>query len=124
MATIEDVRRIALKLPGAYEQASHGGAPSFRTKPRGFGWLRAEPESLALHVASEEDKFALIAARPDIYFTIAHYDGYAMVLVRLDVIDTDELAEMITDSWRLRAPVSLVRRFDAADADVWSNSRR
>lgn len=115
MATIDDVRRIALELPGAYEQASHGGAPSFRTKPRGFAWLRDQPEALALHVASEEDKFALIAASPAVYFTIPHYDGYAMVLVRLDAIATDELAEMVTESWRLRAPVSLVRRFDAGD---------
>jgi len=113
MATIEDVRRIALELPDAYEQPSYGGAPSFRTKPRMFAWLRDEPDALAIYVASEEDKLALIASSPSVYFTIPHYDGYAMVLIRLEAIAADELAEMLTESWRLRAPKSLVRRFDA-----------
>lgn len=109
--TENDVRRVALRLPGAYEKASYGGAPSFRTKPRGFAFLRAEIDALAVYVASEEDKLALIASDPDIYFTTPHYDGYPMVLVRLDAVDIPELTELLTDAWRLRAPKSDVRGF-------------
>ena len=116
MVSEDDVRRIALRLPGAYEKASYGGAPSFRTKPRGFAFLRAEINALAVYVASEEDKFALIASDPDIYFTTAHYDGYPMVLVRLGAVGTAELAEVLTDSWRLRTPKLHARRLDAADS--------
>jgi hypothetical protein len=36
------------------------------------------------------------------------------VLVRLEAVDPDEAAELITESWRLRAPRSLVRAWDAA----------
>ncbi len=36
-----------------------------------------------------------------------------MVLVRYAEVDVDELTELLTDSWRLRAPKRLVQAFDA-----------
>jgi hypothetical protein len=112
MATLDDVRRIALDLPGAYEHASHGGASSFRTKPRAFAFHREELDALAVHVASEEDKHALIAAAPEVFFTTPHYDGYSAVLVRLAAVTPDELAELVIEAWRLRAPKRDVGRWD------------
>jgi hypothetical protein len=113
MISDSDVRRIALGLPGAYEQASHGGRPSWRTKPRGFSWIRDDPEALVVWVESVEDKAALIASDPGKFFTTSHYDGHPIVLVRLGAVDAAEAAELITDSWRLRAPAKLVRMWDA-----------
>jgi hypothetical protein len=110
--TQDDVRRIALDLPGAYEQASYDGRPSWRTKPRMFALLRDDPEALVVWVESVEDKDALIASAPETFFTTPHYDGHAIVLVRLDAVEPDEAAELLTDSWRLRAPTSLVRQLD------------
>lgn len=113
MATEAEVRRVALALPGAYEKASFDDAPSFRTKPRMFCWIRTDYQpTLVLFVASVEEKEALIAADPDVYFTTAHYDGAAIVLARLDAISLAELTEMITESYRLRAPRTLVRQLD------------
>ena len=108
----DDVRAIALSLPGAYEQASFGGRPSFRTKPRMFCWIREDPEALMLFVESLEEKEVLLASDPDIFFTTPHYDGYAAVLVRLDNAEADDARELITDSWRLRAPKRLVKDFN------------
>lgn len=85
-----DVRRIALRLPGSYEQASFGGRPSWRTKAQMFTWIRDDPEELVVWVESVDDKDALMAAEPD----------------------TDEAVELITESWRLRAPRSLVKAWD------------
>ena len=116
VVTHEDVRSLALSLPGASEQASHGNRPSWRTKPRMFAWIRDDPEALVVWVESEEDKHALIGAEPDKFFTTAHYDGYPMVLVRLEAIDTAEAEELVTESWRLRAPVTLVKKWDAERA--------
>lgn len=110
--TLEDVRRLALSLPGAYEQESYGGCPSWRTKPRMFAWVREEPEALVVWVESEEAKQALVASDPQRFFTTPHYDGQPIVLVRLEAVDPVEAAELITDSWRLRAPRSLVRAWD------------
>ncbi len=103
----EDVRQIALSLPGAYERESYGGRPSWRTKPRMFAWLREEPDALVVWVDSLHDKEALIASDPGKFFTRPHYDGHAVLLVRLEAVDVDEAAELISDSWRVRAPRSL-----------------
>ena len=54
-----------------------------------------------------EDKEALLRSDPDVFFTTPHYDGYAYVLVRLDRIGREQLAELVEDAWRLRAPKSL-----------------
>lgn len=65
---------------------------------------------LAARVADEGAKAELCAAAPDVYLTTPHFDGYPVVLVRLDRIDVDELGELLTDAWRDRAPVRLRRR--------------
>jgi hypothetical protein len=113
MVTGDDVRRIAMSLPGAFEQPSHGGQPSWRTKPRMFAWIRDDPEALVVWVESEEDKHALIASEPKKFFTTAHYDGHPMVLVDMERVGLKEATELITESWRLRAPKKLVREWDA-----------
>jgi hypothetical protein len=114
--THSDVRRIAMSLPGAYEQASYEGRPSWRTKPRMFAWIRDEPEALVVWVESIEDKEAMVASEPRKFFTTPHYDGYAIVLVQLGRVNIGEATELITDSWRLRAPKSLVKAWDAEHA--------
>ncbi len=107
MVTEEDVRQIALGLPGAYEHESYGGRPSWRTQPQMFVWIRDEPDALVAWVDSLQDKEALIASDPGKFFTTPHYNGHTVVLVRLEAVDVDEVEERVTDSWRLRAPRSL-----------------
>ena len=114
MVDHDDVRRIAMALPGVEERASYGGRPSWRTPARMFTWIRDDPEALVLWVDSVEERDALIAAEPDTFFTTPHYDGEAIVLARLDPLDEQEATELITDSWRLRAPKRQVAAFDAA----------
>ena len=36
-----------------------------------------------------------------------HYEAHALVLVRLDAIEREELRERLFDSWLLRAPERL-----------------
>lgn len=109
MVTEKQIRTIALALPGAYEQASYDGLPSWRTKPRMFTRIRTDPEALVVWVDSLGTKEGLIGLEPDVFFTTPHYDGYPMVLVRLDAIDTKRAKELLLESWRLRAPKSSVK---------------
>jgi hypothetical protein len=51
-------------------------------------------------------------ARPDVFFTTPHYDGHPYVLVRLDVVDRQQLAELLEDAWRIRAPKRVVAEYD------------
>ncbi len=113
MVSHDDVRRIALALPGTHERASYGGRPSFRTTKQMFTWIREAPEALVVWVPTEDDKDALLASDPAKFFTTDHYDGHPIVLVRLDAVDVDEAAELITDSWRLRGPKRLVAEWEA-----------
>jgi hypothetical protein len=111
----DDIRAIAMGLPGTEERASYGGRPSWRTKTRMFTWIRDDPEALVVWVDSEEEKLALIGSEPGTFFTTPHYDGHPIMLVRLEAIDVTEARELVTDSWRLRAPRSLVKEWDATE---------
>jgi hypothetical protein len=93
-------------------------------KRKDFAWVWLErpepnqprvpnPDVLAVRVGSQDDKTALLASDPDTFFTEPHYSRFPAVLVRLDVVDEDELAELLTDAWRCQAPAAVVRELDA-----------
>ena len=119
MADESDVRRIARSLPEATE-----GDASFEVGKKGFAWYYRQKvegrrgrvvrmDALAVRVGGEDEKQMLLAADPDKFFTTAHYNGYPAILVHLPAIGTDELTELLTDAWRLRAPRKLAAAFDA-----------
>lgn len=140
MITIDDIRGVALDLPGAFEQPSYGDRPSWRTKRRMFAWVRDNPEALVVWVESVDERDAMIAADPDIFFTTSHYDGHPIVLVDLERVGIDEATELIIESYLLRAERTLVAKLrdrlppaevgstyedawadrgDSADGDLW-----
>ena len=103
MVTLEDVRRVALSLPDTIEKPSYG-TPGFRVKDKLFLRIRTDAEGgLVVFVADLGEKEALLQSDPKKFFTTPHYDGYPTVLVNLAAVDGDELRELITDSWRLKA---------------------
>jgi hypothetical protein len=108
MASEDDVRRIALSLPGAEERASYGGRPSFYAGGRGFTGIWKDNESIVLMLDSMIEKQALLATEPRKFFTTAHYGESPRILVRLAEVDADELRELITESWRQHAPPYLL----------------
>jgi len=112
MAGEDDVRRIALSLPATTEKPSYG-TPGFRVRDKLFARMRPEGDSVVVWCADLGEKEALIAAEPDKFFSLPHYDGYPSVLVRLAALDVDEVTEVLTESWRLRAPPRLLEEFDA-----------
>ena len=101
MATEDDVRELALALPGAIEKPSYG-TPGFRARDKLFARIREEGV-LVIWCESLEEKDFLIEGDPERFFTTPHYDGYANVLVRLDAVDREELAELLAESHRVRA---------------------
>lgn len=107
----EKVREIALALPGVMERPSYDGVPSWRTKPRIFACMRDDPDALVVWVEDLDEKRHLIETQPDIFFTTPHYDKEPIVLVNLDAVDADRAAELITESWLIRAPKSLTKQY-------------
>ena len=117
MADQDDVRRIALSLPATTEEPD---GFRFRVQGKGFVWIWLEragpaarripnPGVIAVRVANESEKDALLALDDRVFFTEPHYDGFPAVLVRLAAVDPDLLREVITAAWRCQAPKALAR---------------
>ena len=126
MATWEDVRRLALALPETSERTSYG-ARQWVVRTTGFVWerplRRADLEALGdqapdgpilgARVEHLGIKDALLASRPELYFTTPHFDGYPAVLARLERMPLAELEALIVDAWACRAPRRLVAGYRA-----------
>jgi hypothetical protein len=123
VADQNDVRRIALALPDTSEAEDHFAFSVLnKGKQKGFVWAwneRIEPKKprvprrdvVAIRVADRIDKEALLASDDEKFFTEPHYNGFPAVLVRLPVIDVDELEELIVEAWRCQAPRALADSF-------------
>ncbi len=108
----ETVRELASGFPGAEEGTTYG-EPSFKVGGRLFVWMSPSREAigaLALRVDPDE-KPLLIESSPNVYFETPHYLGHPIVLVHLEAISREELAERIEDAWLLRAPKRLADAF-------------
>lgn len=116
---IERLRALCLALPEVSEKLSHGEPTWFVRKvfvslaehhhdDRLAFWCAAPPG------AQEE----LLAAEPERFFRPPYVGGRGWLGVRLDVdVDWDEIAEIVTDAYRVIAPrrlAALVTRPAAA----------
>lgn len=127
MATLDDVRRIALEFPRVVEriEGHHGGA-SWRTSVGMLAWERPPSKRdleqldalgrdwpkgivIGIRVDGEQAKAALIETYPETFFTIPHFDGFPAVLAVVDAIDEQLLREVLTDAWLLRVPTTIGR---------------
>jgi hypothetical protein len=120
MADADDVRRLALALPGVVEIDSDGF--DFRVADKGFVWSYPErrpgrrrvlrTDIAVLFVGDEAEKQALLLGEPRLFFTAPGYDGWPLVMLRLAEVDAGRLAELVTDAWRMRAPQALAAELD------------
>jgi hypothetical protein len=115
MADADDVRRLALALPQVVEIDSDGF--DFRIADKGFVWSYPErrpgkprlirTDIAVLYVGDEAEKQALLLGEPEVFFTTPAYDGFPLVMLRLEQVDVDRLTELVTDAWHMRAPDAL-----------------
>lgn len=126
VADQEDVRRIALSLPGTSEGGDGFGFSVLnKGKAKGFVWSwkeRVEPKKprvarddvVAVRTVDVADKEALLATGDEALFTEPHYNGFPAILVRLPLVDLGLLEELVVDAWRTLAPRTLVEEWDAS----------
>jgi hypothetical protein len=116
MATWDDVRRLALGLPGTTEGTSRGTRtwlvdgkmfvwerPLRRTDLAALGERAPAGPILGARTGDLDIKEALLAAEAAA-FTTPHFDGYAAILIDLAAINVARLESIVVEAWLVRAP--------------------
>jgi hypothetical protein len=126
--TFDDAARLTAELPEVTEgEDKHGhGHRTWLVGGKAFAWERpfskadikrygdqTPPDGpiLAVRVADLAEKEAVLAANPDAFFTIPHFDGYSAILIQLSKVTSEALKEALTDGWLACAPRALADRY-------------
>jgi hypothetical protein len=93
----DTVRNIGLALPGVEEGTAYG-FPALKVHGKLLACMpanrSAEPASLVVRV-DFDDRAALLAEAPDVYYLTDHYVAYNAVLVRLARVNLDVLRDLL-----------------------------
>ena len=92
------------------------GTPSLKVRGKGFVRLKEDGKSVVFITENTDEQEALIDAKPAVYYITDHYRGWNAVLARLSALTAAECRTRVERAWRVKAPTSLVRAFDAVPA--------
>lgn len=112
MATAQDVRAIATSLPRTIERLVRDRV-KYNVGRIVYAALSRDELTLGCGFPKEERE-AAIAAEPDKFSMPGIGDQrYHWIHVDLSAVDEQELTELLTDAWRMCAPKTVVRDYDA-----------
>lgn len=117
---IEAAAKLALGLPEVLGGIGETGYANFEVGGKAMAWsylARPAPKAVRVLVpgvlavrCAKETKAMLLEAAPERFFTDDHYRTYPAVLVRLDVIEADELGGLLLQAWKTVAPTAVKKR--------------
>jgi hypothetical protein len=112
VVTLEDVRAVALSLPGTYERVV---GDRFKFKVGVVVYATVSPdESMMGFGFPKEERAGLIAAEPEKFFMPRRsVERYNWVRVWLEKLDHQEMRELVTDAWRMCVSKKKREAFDA-----------
>jgi hypothetical protein len=111
VVTADDVRRVALSLPRAYEALVRDRV-KFRVGQIVFVAMSRDETIMGFGFPKEE-RVALVAAEPEKFMMPSPSDErYHWVQVRLAAIEVDEMRELVVDAWRMCVPKKVAREYD------------
>jgi hypothetical protein len=103
MATADDVRALALQLPGSY-QVEVRGVEKFRVKQLVYLAFSGDDEILGVAFPKDERE-GVIAAEPERFLWPRKSDlRYNWIHLRLAAFDVVEVRELVVDGWRMCVP--------------------
>ena len=103
--TYDDVRAIALELPGVEEGTSYGTA-ALKVRGKLFVRLKEDGETIVLRT-DEFERSHLMQSHPKIFYITDHYRDYPWVLVRLRAVRRPMIKALIEGAWTRVAPRAL-----------------
>ena len=110
MVTVEDVRRLALNLPGTTEHVIRDRV-KFRVKQLVYVAFSRD-EALMGFAFPKQQRLALVESEPRKFLLPSVSDlRYNWVDVRMEALDLDEMAELVTDAWTLVVPKYVARDY-------------
>jgi hypothetical protein len=113
MVTVDDVRRVALSLPGTTEHLI-GDRVKFRVKRLVYVAFSRDETVMGFGFPKEQ-RPALVESEPHMFLLPPVADmRYHWVEVRVAVLDIDEMTELVTDAWTMVVPKYVAQKyFDA-----------
>lgn len=103
---IEDFAELVEQLPDV-KHTDHGRYAKYEVSTGTFGYLWHDTVTVGLKQTIAE-QLALVGERPDVFEIQFTSGGFGWVVVYLEHIERDELAELTFEAWRLTAPTALV----------------
>jgi len=103
---ITDFFDLADQLPEV-TRADNGRYWRIAVKSRTFGYLWEPTRTVGLKQTIPE-QLALVAERPETFEVQFTSSGFGWVVVRLNGVEREELAELTFEAWRLTAPAELI----------------
>jgi hypothetical protein len=110
--TFEQVREVARTFPGVEDGTSYG-TPALKVRGKLLARVHQDLDCLVLR-ADFLDRQIMLQSAPGVFFITAHYQDYPWVLVRYAALEVGELPGLLERAWRLIAPKTLLRDYDAA----------
>jgi hypothetical protein len=113
MVTVDDVRRLALSLPGT-EEALVRDRVKFRVRRLVYLAFSAD-ETLMGFGFPKEERQALVASEPLKFQMPEKADlRYHWVVARLDALEKDEMRELVLDAWRMVVPKRVAAEYESS----------
>ena len=103
---IDDFLDLVTQLPEV-TRTDHDRYSRFTVRSRTFGYLWEPTRTVGLKQTIAE-QLALVAERPEVFEIQFTAGGFGWVVVYLEGLERDELAELTFEAWRLTAPAALV----------------
>lgn len=105
------MRTIAFTLPGVEDGTSYG-TPALKVRGKLLARVHQSIDCFVLR-ADFLDRQIMMQSAPGAFFITDHYRDYPWVLVRFSSIEARELPSLLERAWRLVAPKTLVKNYDA-----------
>lgn len=105
--TIAGFLDLVSQLP-AVVRSDHGRYSKLEVSAHTFGYLWERTGTVGLKQTVDE-QLALVGERPDVFEIQFTSGGFGWVVVHLEGIERDELAELTFEAWRLTAPDDLTQ---------------